>query len=176
MAVTDKSLADTGQTLQTPVGAKKDDILFAVTDGTDYHRGEVLTLGAERVRVRDIAGAMLTVERAWDGSLLDSHSGDSIWAPRLLTVARGAAGTTAATAADATALTRWVPPEQAQTLAIAEAMCTLLSEQSGYARTVRAQAGTGGTRSVAAVTTERDDLRKQVADSDLCRKARMRAV
>lgn len=176
MTVTDKALADTGQTLQTSAAAQKDDVLFAVTDGTAYHRGEVLTLGAERVRVLDIAGAVLTVERAYDGSLLAAHSGDSIWAPRLLTVTRGATGTTAATATSGTALTRWVPPEQAQTLTIAEAMCTLLSEQSGYARTVRAQAGTGGTRSVAAVTAERDDLRKQIAESDLCRKARTRAV
>jgi hypothetical protein len=176
MTVTDKALADTGQTLQTPVTAKKDDVLLVVADGTAYHRGEVLTLGGERMRVQDIAGATLTVERAYDGSVLATHTGDSIWAPRLLTVARGAAGTTAATAADGAALTRWVPPEQAQTLAVAEAMCTLLSEQSGYARTVRAQAGTGGTRSVAAVTAERDDLRQQVAESDLRRKARMRAV
>jgi hypothetical protein len=56
-----------------------------------------------------------------------------------------------------------MPPAQARTLTIAEAMCTLLSEQAGYARTVRSQAGTGGTRSVAAVTAERDALRQQVA-------------
>jgi hypothetical protein len=47
-------------------------------------------------------------------------------------------------------------------------MCTLLNEQSGYARTVRSQAGTSGTRSVAAVTVERDTLRQQVAESRLC--------
>lgn len=176
MTVTSKTLADSGQTVQTPLAAKKDDVLLQVADGSAYHPGEVLTLGAERVLVRDIAGDALMVERAYDGTVLDSHSGTTIWVPRLLTVVRGAAGTTAATAPSGTTLTRWVPPEQAQTLAIAEAMCTLLSEQSGYARTVRAQSGTGGTRSVAAVLSERDDLRRLVADSDLCRKARMRVV
>jgi hypothetical protein len=173
MTVTDKSLVDTGQTLQAPVAAKKDEVLFAVTDGSAYHRGEVLTLGAERVRVRDIAGTMLTVERAYDGTLLDSHSGDSIWAPRLLTVARAAAGTTAATASSGTALTRWQPPAQARTLTIAEAMSTLLSEQAGYARTVRATSG--GTRSVAVSALELDALRQRVYDA-LGRKARTRAV
>jgi hypothetical protein len=174
MTVTDKALTDTGQTVQTPVTAKKDDVLLAVTDGSAYHRGEVLTLGAERVRVRDIAGAVLTVERAYDGTLLDSHSGTAIWAPRLLTVARAAAGTTAATAASGTALTRWVPPGLVSTLAIGEAMNTLMQEQAGYARTVRSQAGTG-TRSVAAVTVELDALRQRVYDA-LGRKARIRAV
>lgn len=175
MTVTDKSLADTGQTLQTPVSAKKDEVLFAVSDGTAYHRGEILTLGAERIRIRDIAGNSLTVERAYDGSLLDSHSGSAIYAPRLLTVARAAAGTTAATAASGTAITRWVPPALAETLTIAEAMSTLLQEQAGYARTVRTQAGTSGTRSVAAVTVELDALRARVV-SALGRQARMRVV
>ncbi|MEE4546465.1 hypothetical protein V2S66_31435 [Streptomyces sp. V4-01] len=174
MTVTDKALADTGQTLQTPVAAKKDDVLFQVADGTSYHRSEVLTLGAERVRVRDIAGSMLTVERAYDGTLLDSHSGDSIWAPRLLTVTRGAAGTTAATAPSGTALTRWAAPGIVQTLTVAEAMNTLMQEQSSYARTVRSQAGTG-TRSVAAVVVDLDNLRAR-AVAAVGRQARMRAV
>lgn len=174
MTVTDKALLDTGQTLQTPVAAKKDEMLFQVSDGTAYHRKEVLTLGAERVRVRDIAGNMLTVERAYDSSLLDSHSGDAIWAPRLLTVERAAAGTTAATATSGTALTRWAPPGIVRTLAIAEAMNTLMQEQATYARTVRSQAGTG-TRSVAAVVVDLDNLRARTL-SAVGRQARMRAV
>jgi hypothetical protein len=175
MTVTDKSLADTGQTVQTPLTAQKNDVLLAVTSGAAYRKGEVLTLGAERVRVRDIAGNSLTVERAWDGTQLDAHSGTAIWAPRLLTVTRGSTGSTAATALNGAPLTRWVPPGLVRTLAIADAMCTLLSEQAGYARTVKSQAGTG-TRSVAAVTLERDALRERVAGSDVARKIRMRAV
>lgn len=175
MLVTDKGLVDTGQTLQTPVAAKKDEVLFSVSDGTAYYRGEVLTLGSERALVRDVLGDTLVVERAIDGSVLDSHSGTPIWAPRMLTVQRAASGTTAVSAASGTAVTRWVPPGLVEALAVAEAMCTLLSEQAGYARTVRAQAGTSGTRSVAAVTAERTALRAQVAQA-LGRKARTRVV
>lgn len=174
MTVTGKSLVSTGQTLQSPLGVAKNDVLMQVADVTAFHSGEVLTLGAERVRVRDITDTLL-VERAYDGTQLDSHSSETIWAPRLLTVDRGAAGTTAATATSGTALTRWVAPGLLRALTVAEAMTTLLNEQAGYARTVRSQAGSG-TRSVAAVTVERDRLRQQVADSDLCRKARIRAV
>jgi hypothetical protein len=175
LIVTGKTIGDTGQTLQTPLTAKKDSVLVAVQDGTRFHRGDVITLGAESMLVRTVAGTQLTVERAYDSTVLTAHTGDAIWAPTLLTVTRGAAGTTAATATTGAALTRWVPPATVRTLTIAEAMCTLLSEQAGYARTVRSQAGTG-TRSVAAVTTERATLRTQVAESRLCRKIRTRAV
>jgi hypothetical protein len=46
--------------------------------------------------VRDIAANQLTVDRAYDSTILDSHSGTAIWAPTVLTVTRAAAGTTAA--------------------------------------------------------------------------------
>lgn len=174
MTVTDKSLVDSGQTLQTPLTAQKNDVLVPVTDGTLYRKGEVLTVGAERMRVRDIAGNTLTVERAWDGTQLDAHTGTAIWFPRLLTVIRGAAGTLPATAISGAALTRWDPPGLVRTLAIGEAMSTLLNEQAGYARTVRSQAGTG-TRSVAAVTVELEALRQRVY-SNFGRQARIRVV
>lgn len=175
LIITDKQLADSGQTLQTPLTAKKDAVLVDVQDGTTFHRGDVVKLGAESMLVRAVAGNQLTVDRAYDSTLLAAHTAEAIWAPTLLTLARGAAGTTPATAISGTALTQWVPPAQARTMTIAEAMCTLYSEQSGYARTVRSQAGTG-TRSVAAVTAERDQLRQQIAESRLCRKIRTRAV
>lgn len=175
MVVTDKALADSGQTLQAPLGKQKNEVLASVTNGAAYRKGEILTMGAERIRVRDIAANTLTVERAYDSTQLDSHSGgESIWVPRLLTVTRGAAGTTAATAIGGAALTRWIAPGPVRTLTIAEAMNTLLMEQAGYARTVRSQAGTG-TRSVAAVTAEIDSLRSRVYDA-YGRKARIRVV
>ncbi|SEO83468.1 hypothetical protein [Actinacidiphila rubida] len=175
LIVTGKTIGNTGQVLQTPLAAKKDAVLLDAADGSRFAKGDVIKLGAESMLVRAVASNQLTVERAFDGTVLDSHSADAIWAATTLTVARGVCGTTAATAASGAPVTRWVAPAQARTLAIAEAMCTLLSEQAGYARTVRAQAGTG-TRSVAAITAERDALRQQVADSRLARKIRTRAV
>lgn len=176
MTVTRKRLVASGQTLQTSVTAKANDVLIAATDGTAFHEGEVLTLGGERMLIQDIAGNSLTVKRAWDGSVLDSHTSEAIYVPRLLTVARAAAGTTAATAADGAAITRWVPPAPVHALAVAEAMNLLLQEQAGYARTVRAQTGAGASsQSVAAVTTELEALRDRVRTSH-GRQARTRAV
>jgi hypothetical protein len=175
LIVTGKAIGDTGQSLQTALAAKKDQVLVDVVDGTRFHAGDVITLGAESMLVRSVAGNQLTVDRAYDSTLLAAHTAEAIWAPAALTVTRAAVGTTAATAATGAAVTRWVAPAQARTMTIAEAMCTLYSEQSGYARTVRSQAGTG-TRSVAAVTAERDQLRQQIAESRLCRKIRTRAV
>lgn len=177
MIVTGKQIGDTGQTLGADLPAKKDSVLLSVQDGTRFAAGDAITVGPETMLVRAVAGAQLTVVRAYDSTVLAAHTaGDAVWASVALTVMRAAAGTTAATAVAGAAISRWVAPAQARTLTIAEAMCTLLSEQSGYARTVRSQAGTGGTRSVAAVTAERDALRLQVADSRLARKVRTRAV
>lgn len=175
MTVTDRALADTGQTLQGAVTAKKEAALLTVADGTALHRGETLTVDAERVLVRDIAGSAVIVDRAVDGTALAAHdAGAALWAPRLLSVARGSAGTTAATAAGGTPISRWVAPSLVHTLTVAESMSTLLQEQAGYARTVRSQAGTG-TRSVAAVTVELDALRQRVYQAH-GRQARIRVV
>lgn len=175
LLVTDKAISSTGQVLQVPLTADKAGVLVQAQDGTAYRKGEVLTLDAERMRIRDVIGNALSVDRAWDGTVLAAHTGSTIWAPRLLTVVRGAAGTTAATALSGAAVTRWVAPGLARTLCIAEAQSTLLSEQAGYARTVKAQSGTGGTKSVAAVTVELDALRTRVYSS-LGRQARIRVV
>jgi hypothetical protein len=176
LIVTDKTIGDTGQTLAADLAAKKDVVLVGVQDGTSFHRGDTITIGPETMLVRAVAGNQLTVDRAYDSTLLAAHTaGDAIWAATALTVTRAAAGTTAATAASGAAVTVWVPPAQARTLTIAEAMAELLQEQAGYARTVRAQAGTG-VRSVAAVSSELVTLRQQVAASRLCRKVRTRAV
>jgi len=102
--------------------------------------GETIAVDSERMLVVDVAGLLVTVRRAWDGTALAAHAGGAaIYAPRTLTVTRGALGTTATTHLSAAAVTRHVVPGLINTWAIAEAMDTLLQEGSGYART----AGTG---------------------------------
>lgn len=96
---------------------------------------ETILVGSERMLVVDAAGTLLTVRRAWDGSVLAAHAPSAdLWAPRTLTVERGALGTTAATHLIAAAITKHVPPPLVSSLAVAEAMNTLLNEGSGYAR------------------------------------------
>jgi hypothetical protein len=97
---------------------------------------EIILIDSERMLVVDVAGSVLTVKRQWDGSVLAAHSANAdIYAPRRLTVTRGALGTTAATHADTTAIVKHVPPALVSELCLAEALNTLIQRTSGYART-----------------------------------------
>jgi hypothetical protein len=102
--------------------------------------GEVILIDSERMLVIDLAGTTLTVKRAWDGSVLATHAaGASIFAPRTLTVVRGALGTTAAAHLTAAPILRQEYPGPVRSLCVAESVVQLLNEIGGYART----AGTG---------------------------------
>jgi hypothetical protein len=138
--VTDTAMVTTAQAQQGAGAgtAVASDVALTVTDGTKYAVGEVLLLDSERMRIIDIAGNVLTVKRAWDGTVLATHTGAIIYAPRLLTVVRGALGTTAATHLIAAPVSVHVVPGIVAELAVAEAINLFLQETSGYARTVGA--------------------------------------
>lgn len=179
LIVTDASMVSTGQTLQAPLTEKMNDQILQTADGTAYHVGEVLLLDAERVRVDDIAGNNLIVKRGWDGTTNTAHTGSTIYAPRSLTVTRGALGTTAAGISQGAQLYRWDPPGPLQALTIAEAVINLLQDSSGYARvtgvgTAARQVG-GGTNTKTSYGAGIEGLREQVYTT-LGRKARVRAV
>ena len=149
MIVTGRGMLDTGQTIAgyTLTASSSDVNLDPITAGT-LHVGEVLLVGSERMLVVDVAGASVTVRRAWDGSVLDVHnSGAPIYALRTLQVERGALGTTAAAHADTTPLAKHVVPPLVRDLTIAEAINQLQMETSGYARVIgegdNARDGTG---------------------------------
>ncbi len=136
--VTGKSMVTTAQTQQgsgVSTASAQDNVL-AVTDGTKYFAGEVVLLGAERMLVVDISGNNLTVKRAWDGTVLATHSGATILALRLLTVTRGALGSTAATHLNAAAVSRSVVPTLVRELAVAEAINIIEQENSAWSRTI----------------------------------------
>ena len=134
MLVTGRSMLTTGQTLQTPLTASASNVTVAVTTGSAYSVDEVLLLDSERMLIVDIAGNNLTVKRAWDGSVLAAHTGSTIYAPRTLTVTRGALGTTAATHLTAAPIARHVPPGPVVALCVGLSLAQVLGEQSGYAR------------------------------------------
>lgn len=140
MIVTGKSLLDTGQDLTGDMDASTADTTLAVASGAALHAGEEVVVDAERMLITDIAGNNAIVKRAVDGSVLAAHlTGASVFAPRTLTVERGALGTTAATHSTAAPLVVHVPPGPIATLNRALAIAQVEQEQSGYARTV----GTG---------------------------------
>jgi hypothetical protein len=135
MIVTDRAMVTTGQSQQGAGAgtASMADVSLGVTDGTKFTPGEVLLLGSERMLVVDVTANTVTVKRGWDGSVLATHSGATIYASRLLTVTRGALGSTAATHLINTAIGRGVVPGLIRRLAVAEAETILLQEVGGYA-------------------------------------------
>lgn len=179
LIITERAMASTGQTLQTPLDAQQKTVTVAVTNGTAFAVDEVILLDSERMLIVDIASNNLTVKRAWDGSVLAAHNGSTIYALRSLTVTRGALGTTAAAISQGDAIHRWNPPGPVQQLCIGEAVTTLLQQAAGYARTTgvgtSARQVGGGNVAKTEYGTGLDALREQVYTSH-GRKARTRAV
>lgn len=169
LIVTEKTMKSTTQTLQTPMTASAADVSVAVTNGSGFFVGETVLLDSERMLIVDIAGNTLTVKRAWDGSVLATHTGSTIYAPRTLTVTRGALGTTAAAMSQGDDIVRWEVPGLLRELCIAEAANLMLQAAAGYARTAGGE--TPAEISVRGVVQLRDQ-----AYTLLGRKARTRAV
>lgn len=169
LLVTRRRQASTGQT--GSLGAGKGDVGLTVADGTAFAVDEVLLLDSERMRIDDIAGNLLTVERAYDGTVLAAHTTTTIYAPRTLVVTRAALGTTAATHASGSTLYAWRPPGLVHQLTKAEAISQLLQERSGWFR----KASTAGNSAGEVTQAALKDLRDQTY-TEHGRKARMRSV
>jgi hypothetical protein len=140
MLVTGKAMLDTGQTISADLAASAAGVTVGIQTGSAVAVGEIVLVDSERMLVVDQAGNNLTVKRAFDGSVLATHTtGAHVYAPRTLTVVRATQGTVAAAHNNGTAIAKGVIPGPARELATAEALNTLLQKQSGYARVV----GTG---------------------------------
>lgn len=171
MTVTGRQALDTTQDTTGALTAAANDTTVGVADGTGFAVGEVITVDAERMLVFDIIANDLIVKRAWDGTVLASHSsGADVYASRRLTVERGALGTTAATHSDATALTVWKPLGLVHSLNVAEAIEQLAQESAGYARTVGAGDAERNASAAGLMRKRKDAVRAHG------RKARLRSV
>lgn len=142
MLVTEASMVTTAQTLQTPLTADTAVVAVAVTTGTDYTAGEVIQLDTEQMEIQSVTGNTLTVDRAVRGTVLATHTGSTIYAPRSLTVQRGSVGTTAASHLISVALTKHVPPPLITEWALAEALTMVAGRSGGWARPAGSGAGT----------------------------------
>ena len=168
--VTEKTMVDSTQTLQTPVGATAAGVTIAVSNGTAFVVDTVLLLDSERMLVVDIAGNNLTVKRAWDGSVLAAHTGSVIYTLTGVQLDRAQLGTTLASHNSAATIYKWRVPGPVRQLTIAEAVNSLEQEASAYARVV----GSGdAARNASGAGIA--DLRDRVYASH-GRKARNRAV
>lgn len=111
-------------------------VALTVSDGTAFSQGEVLYVETERMQVLEIAGNVLTVKRAIDGTVLAAHSaGVDVYAQTGVLTVRAAQGSTLAAHNSAATVTRHVLPPAIRDFALGIALSQLLQEQAGYART-----------------------------------------
>jgi hypothetical protein len=138
LLVRDAGMADTGQQ-QTGSGCSTTsagDCLLTVADGTQLHAGEILQLDSEWMLALSVTGNVATVQRAYSGTQIATHSDAEVYAQRALTVARGFGGTTAASHTASATLLACLIPGMVREYAIAEALNYVFQKTSGYARTI----------------------------------------
>lgn len=137
MIVTDANPIATAGTLAGNLDAQSYTNAIPVSTGmgTTYAKLEVITIDGEDMLIVKIVGDSLHVRRAWNGTPLASHtSGASIYANRLVSVARGCVGTSAAIHNNAAPVSVHHVPGKIKELCIAEAGTRTLGESSGYAQ------------------------------------------
>ena len=166
-AAADTGLAQSGSGCSTANSA--DDALSTTGAGT-LHAGEVIVLDQERMLIQEIIGSVATVKRAWDGTVLATHSAAEVFAYRQLSVLRGQLGTTAAAHAGGAVVALHRVPSLVRDLSLAEVLNQVLQETSGYARTV----GEGDTAMAAPGIGLADKWAE--ARQMYARKARIRAI
>jgi len=158
MIVTAKAMLDTGVDFSSG-GTTADVSDVAITmDGAGLLVGETILADSEKMLIVEYNAAteVATVKRAYDGSVLATHTTPSVYAPRTLTITRGATGTTAATHTSADAITRNIAPPLITSLCLAEALVSYEQEGSAYARTVGSGENTREARGVGLEAIRRD--------------------
>lgn len=133
--VTEKAIGAATTTTTGSLSGDKSVVTVPLTAAVSV--GEVIQIDSELMLVTSVAALNMTVIRAWDGSVLAAHnSGASVYAFRTLTITRGVNGTTAATHADTTALTKYTPEADVVEAVIASTIAAYMQEQSGWGRVV----------------------------------------
>jgi hypothetical protein len=176
MLVTDYSWVNTGVAFTGLSTAKASDKMAGVPDGTQFHAGEVLLVDIEWMLIEAVLGNNLVVKRAWEGSLLSEHSPGTLWARRVLSVLRGAVGTTTAAHTSSSALAVAEVPGLIRQLSVAEALVELTQETGGYGGASSSSGAGSGGGNQSPSGPGLPDLREQVCCSRYTRHARIRAV
>lgn len=133
---TGASMSTTGLTLASGATTAAGSDVTLTASGAGIVAGEIIMVDSERMLAVDVVGSVVTVKRAWDGSVLATHSAaTTINALRTLSVERGTLGTTAAAHNSADPVLRHVFPTDVTNFAIALALADMGLQKSGM-RTV----------------------------------------
>ena len=109
------------------------DVSITVDGSHGIVAGEVILIDSERMYVSSVATNVLTVIRAFDGSVLAAHADDTaVHVFRTLTVVRGVNGTTAAVHPNASAISKYAPPADIANLCKALAIAYYEAERGAW--------------------------------------------
>lgn len=137
LIVTGRDLVDSSETITSGLAASASDVELSVSDGSVFATGLMIRVDAERMLVVDVAGSTLTVRRAWDGSVLASHTADTaVYVATGVRLDRAQLGTSIAQHTSGDVVYRHLVPDLIRDLCIAEAVNQLEQETSGYARII----------------------------------------
>ena len=172
MLVRDMAWSDSGLALVSggTTDSSSDNVL--TLSGSGILAGEVIQLDSEWMLVVSVSPAsasVVTVIRAYNGSVLATHSTPEVYAQRSCTVARGFGGTTAASHTSPAAVSVQLIPSEVHEYAIAEALNYVYQKTSAYARTI-------GENQTIVPGGSLPDLRKRLEGSRYTRKARQRVI
>jgi hypothetical protein len=147
LVVTEMSFVDSTQNTGGTLAASAADVTITVSNSDGFYVGETIRIDSERMLVVDTGTATLTVKRAWDGSVLATHSTSAdIYGRTGIEVSRAQLGSSLAAHTASDVVYRYVVPTGINDLCVAEALVQLQSEQSAYAQ----KEGTSVTRPAAA--------------------------
>lgn len=135
MLVTDADFTTTGQSFASgcTTAAQNDNTMLVANASTLFSKEEVVQIDSEWMKILSISGNNMIMKRAWDGSILTTHSAGPILARRALTVVRGALGTTATSHANNAAMSIQQIPGLIKTLSLAESVVELTQEPGAFA-------------------------------------------
>lgn len=138
--VSERTALDIGKNISdASVTADLADVTITMEASHGLLAGEVIRIDSELMFIESVSTNDLTVIRAYDGSTLAAHSnGADVFHFRTLTIERGANGTTGATHADATAISKYEPPFDIRELIKAETISHIEQDRSAWGRVVGA--------------------------------------
>ena len=115
----------------------KSEVSVTVDTGHGIADGEIIMVDSEQMLVESSTATVLTVTRAYNGSVLAAHSNDTaVQIARTLTIERGINGTTAVTHSNATVIYVYEPPFDIVDLCIAESLAFHAQHGAKWGRTV----------------------------------------
>jgi hypothetical protein len=172
LVVTEMTFVDSTQNTGGALAASAADVTVSVVSASGFYVGEVIRIDSERMLVVDTGTATLTVKRAWDGSVLATHSTSAdIYGKTGIEVSRAQLGSSLAAHTASDVVYRYVVPAGINDLCVAEAIVQLQGEQSAYARA----GGGAGESSLPTAGTGLRELRKLTV-GEYGRKARTMAI